>query len=315
MNIELKDVSTYMLIQFAKERASFDLVYQEIYDFLVRNNIFNYQVLNDELMNANLNLSIIAAGELRSKLYKVIERLVLINTNDVINELPIFTFDIYNSAKIDIDTCNITDKSVLGTSLIYRSPTYVFTSSIDCCLSKYSILDIKHLLGSLTMPEFRNGITFLNPSLKFDKIRKYAGAVCFYEQQVVRQYLETKKLGVNVFDLNFSSKYKLVSEHLSDIVDYFLMISNDESVWCSMTMAQRKKFRQIAHSTLVKGINIPYQRNQLITEIANYTTLGELENDICFEQDIPVVTENGVLYVRDVPVKRFAHSLEKKLRN
>lgn len=312
MNVELKDVSTYMLIQFAKGRASFDLVYQEIYNFLIINNVFNYQVLNDKLMDTNLNLSFSAIGELRSKLENVIERVSFINSNSQISELPIFTFDIYNSAKIDIDTCNITDKSVFGTSLIHRSPTYAVSSGIECYLGKHSILEIKHLLGFLTIPEFRNGLTILNPVLKLDKIRKYAGAVCFYEQQVVRQYLETKKLGVNVFDLNFSSKYQLVSEYLSDIVDYFLMVSNDESVWCSMTEVQRKKFRQIAYSTLEKGFNIPYQKNQLITEIANYTTLGELENDICFEQDIPVVTDNGILYVRDVPIKRFTRALEKR---
>lgn len=174
-----------MLIQFAKERASFDLVYQESYDFLVRNNIFNYQLLYEKLINTNLNISFSAIGELRRKLEKVIERVSFINSNSQISELPIFTFDIYNSAKIDIDTCNITDKSVLGTSLIYRSPTYVFTSSIDCCLSKHSILDTKHLLGSLTMPEFRNGLTILNPVLKLDKIRKYAGLFVFMNNKLL----------------------------------------------------------------------------------------------------------------------------------
>lgn len=141
MNVELKDVSTYMLIQFAKGRASFDLVYQEIYNFLIINNVFNYQVLNDKLMDTNLNLSFSAIGELRSKLENVIERVSFINSNSQISELPIFTFDIYNSAKIDIDTCNITDRGVFGTSLIHRSPTYAVSSGIECCLGKHSILE------------------------------------------------------------------------------------------------------------------------------------------------------------------------------
>lgn len=311
MRVELKNVSTYRLIELAKSRASFDLVYQEIYDWLIKNKVMDYQILSEELLNSVSRLSFMANSELKSKLENVKDKINSLESSNKLGKLPIFTFDTYDRAKLDADTARVTDENVLGTSLIYRSPTYAINGITEQALSKHSIVDVKHFLRHLTPPDLRNGLTILNSAFKLEKIRRFAGAVDFYEQQVVRQFLETKQLGVNVFEINFEKKYQLVRENLPYIMDYILMVSDTESVWCSMSKAQRDKLRQMGHSTEGKGINNQEKWSQLVREIACYSTLDELENDICSEQSIPIVTENGVEYIRDVPAKRFAKSLMK----
>ena len=312
MRVELKNVSTYRLIELAKSRASFDLVYQEIYDWLIKNRVMDYQMLSDKLLNSYSGLSFMANSELRSKLENAKDKINNLESSNKLVELPIFTFDTYDRAKLDADTARITDENVLGTSLIYRSPTYAINGVTEQPLGMHSIVDVKHFLGHLTPPDLRNGLTILNTSFKLDKIKRFVGAVDFYEQQVVRQYIETKQLGVNVFKINYDKKYQLVSANLPYIMDYILMVSDNESVWCCMSKVQRDKLRQLGHSTGENGVNNQEKWLQLVREIANYSTLSELENDICSEQSIPIVTENGIEYIRDVPAKRFTKSLVRR---
>jgi len=118
--------------------------------------------------------------------------------------------------------------------------------------------------------------------MHFDKITsedalKIKNAINFYEQQVLRQALETDKKNINLFKLNKKAKDEIVKSELKEIVEYII----DNAYVCvfgELTSSQKKR--------MLTALSNPWNSenkiiiNNIIDMISNYTTLKELKTGV-----------------------------------
>lgn len=197
----------------------------------------------------------------------------------VITSSDIYSFDVYGRAGIDIDIAIATNMAVMGSSLIGICFTNNIYGRKKNALEKTSICEMKRLLSHLITPNFNNGASTLH--IQSATISQYAASIDFYDQQVVRLWLETNKRGENLFNLNFDERRKLVIEQLPDIVDYILSSSSRDSIWGELTPNKISLLRQLGHRVPNSiGINVPVQQEKLINDITGHVTPKELAIDL-----------------------------------
>lgn len=307
MEIGLEDVLIDALVEGAFERSSFDLIYKSIYLWLVNNEITNYLELEQKLMKYP-PLSSDAYSILKKHLLSTERAFESAVFEGKITGDDIYCFDIYQNAGIDDKTIKATDSGVMGSFLIGISVINKVGGRKMLALDRTSILKMKYLFSHFIAPYFRNGASVLH--IQKCTLPQYVASIEFYEQQVVRQWIETGQTGKNVFAIDFEYRRSLVIEQLPSIIEYIL--TGQDSIWGVLSPNKVKQLRLLGRRVpSMDGINVPLEQVKLINDIAGNVTLKEA-NSLFVEQLIPVVTERGIEYVKDKPINRFTKSLVRK---
>ena len=271
---KLENVSTIQLIECLNRLKYQDKTYTYIYEFLINNNITDYQALKDILNSMNVNNEF-AIKYLKRELSLVEEKVS--KSNMLGKEPKIYTFDIYKDCNIDSETLRITDESNYGDILI---PPTLFknTSSKSIQLKNLTINEIKHISSHLSRYRLKNSLMD-KPNFGTVSVENVIKRINFYEEQVIRQAKETNKRGINLFMLNKQEKDEIVKSQLEDIINYILNNnSNNIYMWGSLTEEQKNKMIRIITSPLSK--NVRKDKENFIDIISNYTTMSELEEGI-----------------------------------
>lgn len=301
--MKLNDVSTNKFI--VENEGALDIRFYYARKLLLDYNIMNYQMLKDflnsefrkEVINKNRNYYI--AIILLEMDLKIIEsRLEKFNASGRITEL--YDFDNLQLSQVDDNVLNITDERNRGRILLCSSPL-VLGSGIDS-IRKLSITQIKHLMGHVDPNNFKNCLLNLS-GMTAKTVLSVNRAVEFYDEQVIRQYMENPNVGDgNLFFINSKEKKMLTEEQIRDIA-YYMALNAKEFIWGNLTLEQKRKLLAISAEKCCRDMN--KVQGSLINAISRYTTLEELENGILNEQEVVTVVGGVIKREKKRPVDRF----------
>lgn len=300
--ITLENVSTESFLNFAilEEISRNDSTYKFISDLLTKNNITNFKMLKELLENENIkeqNLS--AYILLRSRIKEIEGNIAVINFTH--KKLPIYSFNSYEKVNIDEETAHITDENNKGIILPHNFP-FLKTNASLCTLNELSILKIKELLNSVDSYDLTKCALTSKSGIGIKTLQKTLHLIDFYEEQVVRQALETEQRGINLFTLNKEEKDKIVASNLQEYTEYILD-NAFISTWGKISsMGISRLYNTIASP---KKENIKEIKKVLIDVISNYTTLKELETGILTEQEVPIIMGSTITKKKIRPIDRI----------
>lgn len=187
--------------------------------------------------------------------------------------------NIYNVNRDNIS--NYTDRSNPGSVLILKNPTLSHTSMYGS-LKEKSIDQIKNDLQLMT--EWGdNYLIFAYRNIGKENINKILEALNLYDEQVQRQakLIDEDELNkpfystqVNIFEHDYNEKACIASENYENIINYFVD-NNKDLIWGNMSDNQKRLYVASMNRKTESQRRI---RREIITYIANYTLLSELEN-------------------------------------
>ena len=291
--IKLENVSTNKFIE--EQNQKWGEIYWYAQELLKKHHIRDYQQLKDFLASNHPELDrneII--NYLNSELIHVEK--IINRANNLGIQPQIFTFDRSQSEEIDGKTISITDERNRGKVLLTSNPLSL-NRGIDS-LRKLSIAEIKQRLSHIDRRSLKNelhGLSSIGPK----KIEGVVSAIEFYDEQVLRQFLETEQRDINLFFINKPEKREIVESQAREIAEY-IVDSADKCIWGSLSDLQKRAIMQLSLTERSKKI-----QDSFINTISNYTTLGELENGILSEQEIPTVIGGVIKRERKKPIDRF----------
>lgn len=179
---------------------------------------------------------------------------------------------IYKIKEYEDNILSYNDKINYGNILLLKSPTSAYSA-------KYNILmymTISRIINDLSLAT-PNGENYLVKSihkLGYSAIPTIVNALNMYRDQIVRQSKLTSKTDENLLKLNSNEKISIVENNYNEIIDYILNNSK-ELIWGKLTIPQKKLYE----STMVNNTKMDnIIKKDMIINIANYTTLPELEN-------------------------------------
>lgn len=301
MAIMLKDIIIMDLINYAESRSKLSIAYENIYNWLLQNEIKDYQQLKDLFDIKNYELNLEATIILYEHLQKVIAKVE--KANQLGNEPKIFTFNNYEYLGLDSETLRITDNSNRGGILLCSSPINNSGNTLKNRLNNFTITEIKYLLSHLKENDLKNGLTIIK-NLSLMQCPKIVKLVDFYNQQVLRQYFETNQTGIDLFGVNREEKREIVIKNLEQIIKYIVDNASDECIWGSLGITQKNRITYVSKSTKYSG-DTDIIRESLVDIFTKYTTLTELKNGIYNEQEIIVVENNVKTLRKGIPANRF----------
>ena len=300
--ITLENVSTESFLNFAilEGFINNDPTYKFISELLTKNNITNFKMLKDLLENESIkeqNLS--AYIHLRSRINEIERNIDVLNFTH--QKLPIYSFNCYEKVNIDEKTAHIIDENNKGIILPHNFP-FLKTSASLCTLNDLSILKIKELLNSVDSYDLTKCALTSKKGIGIKTLKKTLHLIDFYEQQVVRQALETEQRGINLFTLNKEEKDKIVDSNLQEYIEYILD-NAIVSIWGGINpIAIDRIYNAII---LSKGKHTKEIKKTIIDMISNYTTLKELETGILIEQEVPIVMGSTIIKKKIRPIDRI----------
>lgn len=207
-----------------------------------------------------------------SRINKAIDKMQaqLYNLNK--NERELNIYDVNRNSLSDY-----TDRSNLGSVLLLKNPTLSHTSMYGS-LKEKSIYKIKNDLQLMT--EWGdNYLVFAYKNIGKENINKILEALKLYDEQVLRQaklidenMLDIKQ--VNIFEHDYNEKAIIASENYENIINYFVD-NNKDLIWGNMSDNQKRLYIASMNRKTESQRRI---RREIITYIANYTLLSELEN-------------------------------------
>ena len=305
--IRLEDVSVMDLTHSAYGWPKTEIQDKPIIEFLRRHNITNYKELesvldsilrNDITPDFDLTMFLSLKKQLETTRSKVFEA----SSKDE-NPPKIFTFNTPQIFDIDDETIHITDSNNKCSVLPYAHP-YARGAVLNT-LKYLSIEDAKKLLSKYytsSNGKLENSIT-CKRNFGNNRASKIAELIKLYDEQVVRQKASHKEANnCNLFTLNQNYKIAILADQLRDIVEY-LFDTTDECIFGELNTTSKNKLASAAIST--RGEENERTRTNLISILANYTTLEELEKGILLPQEV-IRVENGIL-IKEVakPIDRF----------
>ena len=179
----------------------------------------------------------------------------------------------YNEKVIDKSVLVKIDKEVEFKDLIIYNPFTLHIRRYKDFEDK-SINEIRYMLEHV---DFRGNSLILNATTVGEFFaERIKNAVEFYDEQILRQYMEDRYDEDNMFLANKDKKVKLVQEQFKDIVEY-LIDNAFECIWGELTDSQKKTMLSLLTSSGKLNLGI---KEELINIFSNYTTLTELESGI-----------------------------------
>lgn len=193
----------------------------------------------------------------------------------------IYTWNQYGD---DSTILSKTDKTTGAIYLPYRIFTFN-NYNLRIALGKFSMADLKYLAGHITIAG-ENALKACVYGIGQYKLKDMISKLIFYEQQVMRVYKESENDKDNLFLLNRDRKIGLITNQLTDILNY--LYSYDDFVFGKISGSWRKSLYNRA---------LEYQRNngqrefdtrypgigevdELVKMLANYTTINEAKEGI-----------------------------------
>lgn len=142
-------------------------------------------------------------------------------------------------------------------------------------LNNLTIYEIKHLLSHTDA--IGNNLLVNLTGMNRNRIEKLLDALQCYDEQVIRQYYETKELsiGTTVFARNRLAKQKIVEAQFEEIAWNLLRTVKEEFVWGRLDGNQIRTIKSVFLLDNWDPIRI-----NLIKTIADYTTLSELKQGV-----------------------------------
>lgn len=270
--IELKHISTERIFDWAERFQNRDKTAKTIYDLFVKYDIIDFQKLKDLMTEQKQEFESVSYA-LRRELYGV--EFLLKEKNELGIEPEIFTFDRYQSSKVDIQTLQFTDQENYGDILLYSCPTIRGGARINR-LKPMSIEEIKYLASHLSQYHFDNSLS-TRITFGIDTVKRVVECIKYYEEQVLRQAQETEERGINLFLLNKEEKDEIVESQYKEIIEYILD-NAEKCIWGNLPSS--KKIQMLRTINAIRGYGILEDRRRLVNAISNYTTLGELKQGV-----------------------------------
>lgn len=266
--IELKNVTTTNLAFHANLYENSAV---EVTMALRRNSVEDFQALKELLESGK---RVYGRDFLEKQLAEkevAIERLNIAGV-----EPKIFLPNDYNGMDIDDKSIKKTENKTKASVLAYRNPA-ICNVGKKGRISKLSIHELKHLLSHISFRTYQNEFLSIYRGYSENDAKKIITALNFFEEQIQRQALATGKTDTNLFVIDGEEKRAIVEEDIRDIVEYFTDTS-DTYIWGKLTLAQKRLLAESVHGKNTNKHQIV--RNNMIDLIANYTTLGEIQDGI-----------------------------------
>lgn len=236
-------------------------------NFIEQHQINNYQSLYDILLEYPDDKALLPLSIVLERVASAMNR-----ANNTGKDVESYPTEGYSKTDIDDYTIFLTDSNVSGKKLIYNPPTYAESLKKEM-ISDKSVSQLKYLLQH-TEPNGTCAFRRIYSRFSQNNTIQLQNAINFYEQQVIRQYEETHKTGVNLFTLNYEQKRPLAEEQLPEIISYLIDMRYEKLIWGDFSASQKSTILRA-----IKGENNPCKEN-FIDIIANYTTLSELEEGV-----------------------------------
>lgn len=300
--ITLENVSTESFLNFAilEGESRNDSTYKFISDLLTKNNITNFKMLKDLFTAENIKEPNLSAYIFLKNRIKEIEGSIAV-LNFTHQELPIYSFNSYEKVNIDDETATITDGNNKGIILPHTFP-FLKTSTSLSALNDLSILKIKELLNSVDSYDLTKCALTSKSGIGIKTLQKKLHLIDFYEEQIIRQALETEQRGINLFTLNKEEKDKIIDSNLQEYIEYILD-NAIVSIWGKISSMGISRL----YNTIVspEKENIKEIKKAIINMISNYTTLKELETGILTEQEVPIIMGSTITKKKIRPIDRI----------
>lgn len=193
-----------------------------------------------------------------------------------VTNAPLYTFDTYQKSGLDVSALEKVDEVVKSNVLPYNSPL-TRDDGLIVRLRGLTIADLKSLL-SLYGTNTKNALEMTTASFGHAKSEQVARLIKFYEDQVVRTASSYASLNnsENLFYDGLSYKRHLVATNCVDILD--TLKESTEFIWGTTTPEQMQDLtRKVTYPNSRKD---DAARNKFINDIAYYTTMDELNDDV-----------------------------------
>lgn len=302
--IRLKDVSTRNLTHYAYGWPITDEEDKPIIEFLTKHNITNYKELESVL-------DLLIRNDIKENEFLILERLTkelmnaknkVLEANEKERQAEIFTFNTPQIFGIDDKTIHMTDSNNKCSVLPYTHP-YARGAVLNT-LKCLSIEETKNLLSKYYIcgNSLKNAITSKR-NFGNNRAKKVAKLINFYDEQIVRQRLSHNNANnCNLFTLDQNTKKLILLEQLRDIVEY-LFDTTEECIFGELNPTSKSKIASAAIST--NGEENERTRTNLISMLANYTTLEELDKGILTDQEVIKIEKGTLINEVAKPIDRF----------
>ena len=300
--ITLENVSIESFLNFAILEGIIggDPTYKFISELITKNNITNFKMLKDVLEDENIKKqNRLAYILLKNRIEEIETKIKVLELTN--KRIDIVSFNSYKKANIDDETAAITDKGNKGIILPHTFP-FISSDSRLKILNELKIAKIKELLSSVDSYDLTKCALTTKRHIGSALVEKTIHLIDFYEQQVIRQALETNQRGINLFTLNKEEKDKIVESNLQEYIEYILD-NAITSIWGKINYTTQKRIYDAI--ILNKGKNKEIIRKALIDAISNYTTLSELETGILLEQETPLIIGGTIVKKKSRPINRI----------
>lgn len=179
---------------------------------------------------------------------------------------------IYETKEYIDSSLNYTDTLNTGRILLLDNPTN-YNSGTFFQLKNIPINKIKNYLRTTT-PYGDNYLEYWSRNIGPVGVKKILNALDMYHEQVLRQAKLTSVRDDNVFTYGQKEKMDIVRDEYSKIIPY-LLCNTKEFVWGELSDHQKNLYI----SSIVNNKQLDATiRESLIANIANYTTLEELDS-------------------------------------
>lgn len=240
---------------------------------------------------------------LNSQINKIERRLASIN--QLGKRIELFSSNLYECVGIDDETAAITDESNKGIILPHAFPFFKTQHQLNLSiLNDLSIAQIKELISNVDDLGLKYCALTAKHHVGPGVAQLTMQLIDFYEQQIVRQALETGQKGINLFDLNRDAKIKIVEENIKRYVEYILE-NVTPSVWEKIRNPVKEELYRAVKSRRRKFGLQDQIKQDLINAISSYMTLEELEVGITQEQEIPIVMGGTIVRKKAKPIDRI----------
>lgn len=263
-----------LLNNVSVDRLGLRYEWPRMYDVIKNENIRTIQEFIDFINNhPEYNNSYIGGLDnfkIQKRLNEIIKRVERISRSG--KEPEIYSCDQYKNMHLEYND----ELNSIGV-LPLKNPVYNGNYVFDGKLRMYTIKQVKNDL-SLTTDRGINEFKSYALGISNNKLPSIVDAINMYTEQIERQAKLTDRRDINLFLYDRADKKAMIEKMYAEIVSY-LVYNDKELVWGKMSDNEKKIYLSSIFKKNSRTINNDVSRckDVLITNIANYTTIPELE--------------------------------------